>query len=213
MEKTIIAALFAFFLSSAFAGGDAQAGAARGAAVCGACHGTNGISVNPRWPKLAGQGENYLLKQLRDYRNGKRDNLIMKVQTAMLGDGEMADVAAWFAARKPFAATQKEKSEPQEPGETLYREGDPQVGLPACASCHGADGAGKAASAVPRLAGQHGAYIRDQLHKFRNAARKEKKHPPDRLRDNDPNATMRAVAGRLSDARIDALAAYIEGMR
>ena len=213
MERNIIASLLAFFLSSAFAGGDAQAGAARGAAVCGACHGINGISVNPQWPKLAGQGEKYLLRQLRDYRNGKRDNLIMRAQTAMLGDEEMADVAAYFATRKPFAATQKEKTEPLEPGKTLYRQGDPQVGLPACASCHGANGAGKVASALPRLAGQHGAYIRDQLHKFRNAARKEKKRPPDRLRDNDPNGTMRAVAALLSDARIDALAAYIEGMR
>lgn len=209
-----ITLLFALFVASAFAGGDIQAGAARGAAICSSCHG-KWIAIHPEWPKIAGQGEKYLLKQLRDYRSGKRNNRDMMAQTAMLDGKEIADIAAWFAAQKPFSATDKQttETEPDEPGKVLYHQGDTQAGLLACASCHGGDGAGNAESAVPRLAGQHAAYIRDQLHKFRNAMEKETQRPPRELRDNDPGGMMRTIAGRLSDAQIDALALYIEGIR
>ncbi len=214
IAKNSLALSLLLFALRVFAGGDAQAGAARGAAICASCHGEKWVAVNPRWPKLAGQGEKYLLKQLRDYRNGKRDDSIMKVQTAMLEEAEMADIAAYFAAQKPFASMRKEEQSAQdEPGESLYRHGDVAAGLVACASCHGADGAGNEDSASPRLAGQHRAYIVEQLHKFANAAREGEKQAPDERRDNDAGGVMREVAKRLSDAQIKALAAYLKGKR
>ena len=200
LVKSILAAsLLCSGLAIAGEGGNAEAGKAK-AAVCGACHGMDGNSVNPEWPNLAGQGEAYIYKQLTDFKAKRRENATMSPQVASLSDQDMKDLAAFFSSQK-VKGGKADKSK-VELGETVYRGGNSATGVAACTGCHGPDGAGNPAAKFPRLAGQKAKYVENQLKAFRVGAR-----------SNDAGKMMRNLAAHLSDAEIEAVAQYITGLR
>jgi cytochrome c553 len=175
------------------------------AQVCGACHGADGNSAAPANPKLAGQFERYLQKQLRDFmpQKGKkpvRQSAVMNGMVANLSDTDVQVLASYYAAQTLKPAAARDKGLAAE-GQKLWRGGDPASGVPACAGCHGPSGAGIPAL-YPRLGGQYAEYVAAQLQAFRSGARA-----------NDPNGMMRGVAARLTDGQIKALAEYVAGLR
>jgi len=202
--------------------GDAKAGQAK-AAVCGACHGADGNSPLPNFPKLAGQGERYLLKQIHDIKEWDLEtNQAKKATTgravlemtgllSAVSDQDIADMAAYFASQNTQLSGSKKmevqvnsglKVDAMELGAKTYRAGNIANGLPACTGCHAPDGKGNAAAGFPRLSGQHPDYIEKQLTNFRLG---------NRINDGD-TAPMRAIADKLSDAEIKALANFIAGL-
>ena len=183
-------------------GGDAAAGATK-AAVCAACHGPAGASSNPEWPKLAGQSSRYTYEQMLKFKSGARKNALMNAQAAALSDADMRDLAAYFAAQKPSPGVGSESSVAV--GQQYTRAGDAKDGVSACAACHGPTGAGNAAAAYPRLGGQHATYLAAKLREYRSWSAEPK------LEGNVK--TMAQVAAKLSDAEIDALASYLNGLQ
>ena len=173
--------------------------------VCAACHGADGNSAQPANPNLAGQHADYTLKQLMNFKlqGGKpaeRPNPIMAGMVANLSADDMRNVAAYFESQKPRPRAARD---PQlvKLGQTIYRGGVAARGVAACTACHGPGGAGVPAQ-FPRLAGQYADYTAAQLKAFRAGERA-----------NDPNRMMRALAEKLSDREIAALAEYIAGLR
>lgn len=166
--------------------------------LCAACHGADGnsaISVNP---KLAGQHPEYLVKQLAEFKSGKRNNAVMGGMAAALSEDDMKGLAAYFAGQKPTLAKAKENGVGSL-GEKIYRAGIAETKVPACASCHGPAGAGLPKQ-FPRLAGQHADYTAAQLKTFRTGERA-----------NAP--MMMDIASRMTDAQMQAVADYIQGLR
>ncbi|MBN2885968.1 MAG: cytochrome c4 [Chromatiaceae bacterium] len=179
--------------------GDPAAGEAKVNSICQACHGPQGNSIVPTWPKLAGQHPEYIIKQLTNFRQGDRYNEQMTPMAMPLTDQEVLDVAAYLS-------TQQQSGGMADPelaklGESIYRMGNPQTGVPACSGCHGPAGMGQGLSKFPRLAGQHAAYIEQTLGYFRSQER-----------NNDPNAMMRGVTARMTDQEMAAVAQYIQGL-
>ena len=169
--------------------------------VCAACHGIDGNSSAPANPHLAGQHTDYLVKQLRDFKANKdRKNAVMFGMAQPLSPTDMRDVSAHYAAQKPKPGTAQNK-ELVALGQKLYRGGNPQAGIPACAGCHGPNGAG-IPSQYPRLAGQFADYTAAQVKAFRSAERA-----------NDNNQTMRMIASRMTDQEVAAVAQYLAGLR
>jgi len=206
----------------ALAAGDAAAGATK-AAVCGACHGADGNSLVGTFPKLAGLGERYLLKQMTDIQawdletdaakkaNTGRAVPEMTGLLAKMTKQDLADLAAHFSAQTTQLSGSKKievqvnsgiKVDGLELGERTYRAGNPSSGVPACTGCHAPDGKGNIPAGFPRLSGQHPEYVEKQLRAFRSG---------DRKNDGD-QSIMRSVADKLSDAEIAALANYIAGL-
>lgn len=202
--------------------GDAKAGATK-AAVCGACHGMDGNSAAPNFPKLAGQGSRYLLKQIHDIKAWDAEtNPAKKASTgravvemtgllAALSEQDIADISAHYALQNTQLSGSKKmevqvnsgiKVDAMELGAKVYRSGNLANGVPACTGCHAPDGTGNAAAGFPRLSGQHPDYIEKQLLNFRAG---------NRVNDGD-TMTMRSVAEKLSDAEIKAVANYIAGL-
>lgn len=207
VANVLIAAALVAGANIANAAGDAEAGKNK-SAVCGACHGADGNSAIPNFPKLAGQGTAYTVKQLKDIKSGARSVPEMAGIVPGLSDQDMEDLAAYFAAQTPT----KGAADPAlvERGQQLFRAGDAEKGVTACAACHGATAKGMPEAVFPALAGQHTAYLETQLKAFRAAGRED--HEGKR-RDNDGESKMmRATAARLSDDDIKALASYINGM-
>lgn len=180
-------------------GGDAEAGKTK-AATCAACHGQDGNSSNPEWPRLAGQSEAYTVGQLMAFKDGTRLNPLMQAQVSGLSEQDMKDIAAFFYAQQPL--TGAANPELAEAGETLYRAGNRESGVPACMGCHGPKGEGNAAAAYPRLAGQHADYAAAQLRIYREGGRK----------GTDKSRMMSDVAAKLTDAEIAAVASYLSGL-
>ncbi|MGE8417593.1 c-type cytochrome [Pseudomonas sp.] len=179
--------------------GDAAAGQAK-TAVCGACHNPDGNSLAPNFPKLAGQGEKYLEKQLHDIKSGKRTVLEMTGMLAAFNDQDMADIAAYFSSQNGSVGAADPKL--VERGRALFNGGDVENGLPACTGCHSPNGAGIALAGFPHLGGQHATYVAKQLTDFREGNR-----------TNDGDATtMRTIAAKLSNKDIEALSSYIQGL-
>lgn len=179
--------------------GDAAAGQAK-TAVCGACHNPDGNSLAPNFPKLAGQGERYLTKQLHDIKDGKRTVLEMTGMLTAFSDQDLADIAAYFSSQKGSVGAADPKL--VERGKALFNGGDLSKGLPACTGCHSPNGAGIAAAGFPHLGGQHASYIAKQLTAFREGER-----------TNDGDATtMRSIAAKLSNKDIEAVSSYIQGL-
>lgn len=178
--------------------GNPKAGKAA-STTCAACHGADGNSTNPVWPKLAGQGEPYLIKELHDFKSGKRKNAVMSSMAAPLSDKDIANLAAYFASqdRTLGAADPKLVKE----GEKIYRGGNAQTGVPACMACHGPAGSGNPQAKYPALGGQHAEYVAAQLKAFRSGARA-----------NDPAGMMRTIASRMTDAEIKAVSSYVQGL-
>jgi cytochrome c553 len=185
--------------------GDAARGEPIASTVCGACHGPDGNSELPDNPRIAGQHAAYLFKQMKEFKAGDdgvavRTNPIMSAMIAPYTEEQMKDFAAYFASKKRSGEAPQER-EASALGRKLYRGGDASKGLPACAGCHGPNGAGMPAQ-YPRIAGQFTEYTEAQLKAFRLAERA-----------NDPNGMMRMVAERMTDAEIRAVSDYVAGLR
>jgi len=181
------------------AAGNAEAGKAKTVA-CGACHGADGNSLAPTFPKLAGQHESYLLKQLKDIKSGARSVPTMAGQLDAMSEQDLADMAAFYAVQPATPGVAKE--ELVELGESVYRAGIREKGVAACTACHSPTGVGNGPAKYPRLSGQHADYIAAQLRAFRN---------DERTNDGDTRI-MRDVASRLSDKELDAVASYASGL-
>lgn len=184
---------------------DAAKGQTIAGQVCVACHASDGNSVAPANPKLAGQIPEYLHKQLanfkpQDGKKAERENAVMGGMVASLSDADMRNLAAYYAGQqlKPAAARSRDLAAA---GQKLYRGGDSAKGIPACSGCHGPDGSGMP-SQYPRIAGQYAEYIEAQLKLFKSGERA-----------NDPNRMMRDVAERMSEKDIKTVAEYVAGLR
>jgi cytochrome c553 len=181
------------------AAGSADAGQAK-SVTCVACHGTDGNSISPEWPNLAGQHPSYLAKQLRAFRDGQRENALMSPMAMGLSDQDIEDLAAYFSAQKLRGG----EAEPAKlaTGQRVYRAGNLKREVAACAGCHGPAGRGNPTANYPALQGQQATYVAAQLRAYRSGARA-----------TDPNQMMRNVAAGLSDEEIDAVASYVHGLR
>jgi cytochrome c553 len=169
--------------------------------VCAACHGVDGNSPAPANPKLAGQIPEYTVQQLIAFKsNTERKNAVMAGMAAPLSVEDMRNIAAYYGGQKPMQGSASNR-DTVTLGQTIYRGGDVSRGLPACSGCHGATGTGMP-SQYPRLAGQFAEYTEAQLKAFRSGER-----------GNDPNAVMRAIAIRMTDAEMRAVSDYIAGLR
>lgn len=200
MKKwTLAAALVCvWFASPVTANGDAAAGKAK-AAVCGACHGADGKAIQPAYPNLAGQHASYIAKQLNEYRDGGRVNVLMSGQAANLSDVDIQDLSAYYSSLTKIENIATEDTLAL--GQDIYRGGITSAGVAACSACHGPAGMGNPGAAWPVVSGQNAQYTADQLRYFRSGERA-----------NDPNNMMRGVAKRMTDAEIDAVSNYISGL-
>lgn len=193
-----------------FAAGDAKQGEAL-VVACLACHGDGGNSTTPNFPKLAGQGEKYLLKQIKEIKSGVRVVVEMAGVLDKLSDADMANIAAFFSSKTMQLSGSKELKVKLNSGEQvdglalgakIFRAGNATTGVPACSGCHSPLGQGNSPAGYPRLSGQHTVYIEKQLKNFRSGERA-----------NDGEAKiMRQVAQLMSDAEITAVANFIAGL-
>lgn len=206
MKRIILLVPFVLGLSTAAnASGNAEAGKSK-VEACVACHGTDGNSMIDMNPKLAGQHEKYLAKQLRDFRaaaqsGGKegRNNAVMNGMAAGLSDQDINDIAAYYASMKITEGSTPENV--VEEGQKLYRAGDKERNITACMACHGPKGNGMGLANFPKVSDQHAAYIKAQLELFRSGERA-----------NDLNGMMRDIAAKLTDKDIDILSKYLGGL-
>jgi cytochrome c553 len=183
----------------ALAAGTKEAGQTK-STPCIACHGVDGNSANPEWPSIAGQHESYLVDQLKAFRAGARQNPLMTPMAAALSDQDIYDLAAWYSSQTPRGG----ETEPSKLklGQKVYRAGNMEEETMACAACHGPTGRGNPLASYPAIQGQHATYVAAQLRAYRSGTR-----------TSDPNQVMRSVAARLSEAEIDAVASYVQGLR
>lgn len=181
------------------AAGDPDAGKEK-AAQCASCHGADGNSLNPEWPKLAGQHADYLVKQLQYFEAGERENLTMKPMASVLDAQGREDVAAFYATQKVSPGT----ADPElvELGERIYRSGNPESGVAPCMGCHGPNGAGNPAALYPALRGQHAKYTEIQLHGFAEGKRV----------NENAKKMMQLLARRMTNREIRAVSSYIQGL-
>jgi cytochrome c553 len=195
---TALTATGAFAAEPAASAPDPAKGAAISTAVCAACHSNDGSRGSAANPIIQGQHPDYLVKQLTEFKTGKRDNPIMRAIAQPLSEADMKNVAAFYASKqaKPGFAKNKDLATL---GEKLYRGGVADRNVPACTGCHSPNGAGIPAQ-YPRLAGQHADYIQVQLVAFRSGTRQN-------------NPVMSGVAAKLNDREIKALSDYIAGLR
>lgn len=210
IRTAAMAILFATsFVTHASGQAPAKADPAKGKivaeSICVACHGVDGNSSAAANPHLAGQIEQYLYKQLVNFKSdgdkpAARDNAIMAGMVASLSDEDMRNVAAWYASQKLKPEQAKNESSIAL-GKKLWRQGDHKKGIPACAGCHGPAGAGMPAQ-YPRIAGQFAEYTETQLKAFRIEERA-----------NDPEKMMRMIAAKMSDVEIKAVSDYAAGLR
>ena len=185
-----------------FAAGDAAVGQTK-SQPCAACHGADGNSVNPEWPKLAGQGAGYIVAQLQLFKDGTRQNALMQPQVAALSEQDMQDIAAYYADQigTPGAAD----PDMVDQGEQIYRGGIIDKDVTACSACHSPTGAGNAPAKFPKLSGQHAAYTENRLRAYRAI-------DPTLVTSHAAAEIMVSVTERLTDAEIQALAQYIQGL-
>jgi len=178
---------------------DAAAGKQK-SAVCAACHGADGNSANPIWPKLAGQHGSYIAKQLAEFKNGKRNDPTMLGMSMPLSEEDMADLGAYYESQTP--TTTSYDAELLQLGQDIYRGGIAETSIPACMSCHSPTGGGNGPANFPSLKGQHTAYTIAQLEKFKSADRA-----------NDSGKMMRNVSHLMSSQQMEAVAAYIAALK
>jgi len=206
MKKLCLLVCISLGLSAtAVAQGDAEAGKAK-SAVCAACHGPDGNSMIDMNPKLAGQHEKYLVKQLTEFKLASqtggeegRNNAVMNGMAAPLSTQDMEDLAAYFSSQE---ATPGETAEQYvEAGKALYQGGDEERGITACIACHGPQGNGSSLSGFPDISGQHATYTASQLKSFRSGQR-----------HNSMNGMMRDIAMKLTDEDIEILSNYVSGL-
>lgn len=201
MKKLIsLAALLACasVAGNVLAAGNAAAGKAK-SAVCAGCHGVDGNSAAPNFPKLAGMDGAYIAKQLADFKAGARKDPIMLGMAAGLSKADMDNLGAYFASQKRTPGTASGAADSLKKAELLYRGGNPKMGTPACMGCHGPAGAGIPAR-YPAVSGQHATYNQKQLTDFKSGAR-----------SND-GAVMGPIAFKLTEAEIKAVSEYMAGL-
>ncbi len=201
MKKSLVTILLLAGLiggTDLYAAGDIAAGKVR-AAACIGCHGPGGNSLNPMWPKLAGQNAEYLKLQLAAFKEGRRSDPIMAPMALAVDDKTADDLGAYFASVKRSAGV----SNPEQAalGAKIYIEGIPERGVIACGACHGEDGYGNAGAGFPSIASQQALYIVKMMKDFRSKSR-----------TTDPGAVMQKVAAQLTDAEIDQLAQYAQSL-
>lgn len=199
MRKLLAVATMAAALgfgSIAYAEGSVEAGQAK-SAVCAACHGPDGNSVNPEWPSLAGQHASYTTAQLEAFREGRRQNPLMSPMAMGLSDEDIRDLAAYYEAQAPAAL----EADPElvEAGRQLYLGGQKERGVTACIACHGPSGQGSPLANFPVVAGQHATYTALTLRDYASGAR--------------ANVMMNDIARRMSDEDIEAVSAFLQGLR
>jgi cytochrome c553 len=190
--------------------GSAEAGAAK-AAVCTACHGVNGNSVNPEWPSLAGQNAAYIREQLAMFKARQRNNPIMAPIIEPLNEQDFADVAEYFAAQTPTGL----EADPSywKAGEALYKSGDLARNIPACTACHGPAGQGNAGAGYPALRAQHSVYTVKQLQDYLTKNRYRDPNDANNVHKTRNSAMMTTIAARLTPEDIRNLASYLQGLR
>ena len=181
--------------------GDAAAGQSK-AAICAACHGADGNSMVPQWPKLAGQHAAYLERQTQLIKDGARPVPEMTGIVAGLNEQDFADLAAYFSSQKNNGGVADEALKEQ--GERLWRAGNAETGVPACMACHGPGGEGNPLAGYPALAGQHSVYTGKMLERFRAGENWGEKDASSHV--------MNGAAAELSDGEIAALASFIQGL-
>ncbi|HHX34565.1 MAG TPA: cytochrome c4 [Gammaproteobacteria bacterium] len=200
MNKLFVSLLLTLGISGlAHAAGDAAAGQGK-IAMCSACHNADGNSMMPAFPKLAGQGERYLLKQMQDIKSGARPVVEMTGMLDAMTDQDLEDISAWYNSQKGTLGA----ADPElvERGQALYQGGKLADGMPACIGCHTPNGEGLDLAVYPKLNGQHADYTAKQLTDFREGER-----------TNDGDAMiMRSIAAKLSNKDIKAISSYIQGL-
>ena len=176
-------------------------------AVCAACHGMNGIGMSPTHPNLAGQGYNYILKQLENFRSGARKSSVMNGMAMTIppspAHANLKAIAAYFSQLKPmwtYAAAVPVPATPEQLrlGKVIYEQGVAAEGLPACAACHGLNGEGNGPMAIPALAGQHAPYMLGELQRFASGRR-----------TNSPGQVMYTIARTMTADEQNAVIAYL----
>jgi len=194
----VVLMAFAGAAGSVGAAGNAAAGKNK-SAVCAGCHGVDGNSAAPNFPKLAGQDGQYIAKQLADFKSGARKDPTMIGMVAGLSKKDMDDLGAYFASQKRSTGTTSASAADLKKAERLYRGGDAKNGIPACMSCHGPAGVG-IPPRFPAVSGQHAAYSQKQLLDFKAGTR-----------SND-SEVMTRTAFRLSEAEIKAVSEYMAAL-
>ncbi|MDG2354070.1 MAG: cytochrome c4 [Gammaproteobacteria bacterium] len=189
------------------AAGDAALGQAK-SATCIGCHGVNGNSMVPIFPKLAGQSEAYLLKQLREFKTHDRADATMAGMVAPLTDADMQNIAAYYVAQTLTPGTAKAGAN-MALGEKIYRGGKKDTGVTACIACHGPQGKGIPAAGFPVLSSQHAAYVAKQLKLFRQDSINAQTGSTKPSRTNDFEGMMINFTKSLTNAEIDAVSEYI----
>ncbi|MEL6209132.1 MAG: c-type cytochrome [Pseudomonadota bacterium] len=209
MRSKTMRQLFITAAALAFAGaahadhhGDADAGKAR-SAVCAACHGPDGNSVNPEWPTLAGQHADYIADQLKAFQEGHRKNVLMSPMAMGLSADDMANLAAYYSSQ----TTKVSEVDPAiaDHGRQLYYAGDTERGIPACAACHGPTGRGNGPAGMPMLSGQRSGYTIKQLKEYADGTRVA----PSEVK----NSMMQQTASMLTPEDMAALAGFIQGLK
>ena len=211
MKKTIIilaTVLFASLSSSIIAAGDSEAGQTK-SATCMGCHGLAGNSTIATFPKLAGQGEVYLLKQLQNFKSGERNNAMMAGVASLLSEQDMMDIAAYYSIQTISENSAKGDAETIELGRKIYVGGKMETQTTACIACHGPKGLGIPTAGFPALSAQHANYTTAQLKAFRQYSINEQTGSDDVSRANE---MMVNVAKGLTTVEIEALAQYIAGL-
>ena len=181
--------------------GNARVGESQVASVCAACHGADGNSTDPQYPKLAGQHANYIAYQLKSFQSGQRANSIMSGMSSMLSQQGIADVAAYLSQQK----TSPGPTDEYQPalGKSIYENGIPAAGLPSCISCHGPKGLGDSAKMYPRIGGQHAQYVVQVLTGWHNG----------KPWGDSPHAKLVVeVVKKLTIEQINAVASYVQGL-
>jgi len=201
MKKLFLAGLVLFLASGVTIAGNAEAGKTKSAA-CGGCHGPDGNSPIPNFPKIAGQNEAYIVKQVKDFKaNTTRKNEIMFGMVAALTEEDAKDIGAYYQSQS-IAAAAPFDAEKAAAGRELYKGGDLQTGVPACQACHGPKGSGTAGIGYPQIGGQYADYTLAQLKAFK-----------DGTRTNDDKMMMRSIVEKMSDKEMDAVANYIASLK
>lgn len=184
-----------------FAQGDATAGQAK-AAICAACHGADGNSAVPNWPKLAGQHPQYLVRQATLIKSNDRPVPEMMGITPGLSEQDILDISAWYSQQSATGGVADESKVVL--GERIFRAGNAESGVPACMSCHGPAGEGNPLAGYPAVAGQHAMYTGNMLTRFRSGENWGT--------DDASSQIMNGASASLTDEEIEAVASYVQGL-
>lgn len=193
-----MAAALGFLVAGPACGDDMQKGKTIAATVCVTCHGADGNSTNPAFPKLAGHHPDYIVRQLKEFIAGRRKSDIMVPVVTAIDPGDFDALGAYFGAQKPTPGVVHDEKAAAA-GKKLYFDGDEERGIPACSGCHKDDAAGN--KRFPRLAGQHREYLITEMINFRTG-----------IRNPETGRVMLEVAKRLTDDEIKAVAEFLAGL-